>query len=72
MPLFFNRAGLSVAGKHYIINLLQRIDVNYIKELSAEESYFVLQAPHLLIFIIAPRLPGKIRLGNGQCYRLTG
>ena len=45
MPLFFNRAGPSMAGKHYIIDPLQRIDVNYIEGLIEEESYFVLHAP---------------------------
>ena len=45
MPLFFNRAGPSMAGKHYIIDPLRRIDVDYIEDLIEEESYFVLHAP---------------------------
>ena len=45
MPLFFNRAGPSMAGKHYLIDPLRRIDVDYIEELIEEESYFVLHAP---------------------------
>ena len=45
MPLFFNRAGPSMTGKHYIIDPLRRIDVGYIEDLIEEESYFVLHAP---------------------------
>ncbi len=43
--LFFNNAGPSVAGKHYIIPPLQRIDLAGIEQLIAEERYFILHAP---------------------------
>lgn len=45
MEKFFNNAGPSVSGKHYIIDPLERIDVNNISGLIAQERYFVLHAP---------------------------
>ena len=45
MELFFNNAGPSVPGKHYMIDPLQRINRPQIEELIAQERYFVLHAP---------------------------
>ncbi|MEL6710659.1 MAG: hypothetical protein AAFP10_08830 [Pseudomonadota bacterium] len=45
MPLFFNRAGPSRVGKHYLIDPLQRMDMTHIGMLLEEENYFVLHAP---------------------------
>ena len=45
MELFFNNAGPSVAGKNYMINPLQRIDLANIEALIDQERYFVLHAP---------------------------
>ena len=45
MEKFFNNAGPSVPSKHYTINPLERIDVNSIESLIAQERYFVLHAP---------------------------
>ncbi|MDM8545624.1 AAA-like domain-containing protein [Candidatus Venteria ishoeyi] len=45
MEKFFNNAGPSVPSKHYTIDPLQRIDVDNIEALIAQERYFVLHAP---------------------------
>ncbi|SEH06013.1 DEAD/DEAH box helicase family protein [Candidatus Venteria ishoeyi] len=45
MEKFFNNAGPSVPSKHYTIDPLQRIDVDNIEVLIAQERYFVLHAP---------------------------
>jgi len=45
MEKFFNNAGPSVPHKHYTIDPLQRIDVENIASLIAQERYFVLHAP---------------------------
>jgi len=45
MEKFFNNAGPSVTRKHYNIDPLQRIDVDNIEHLIAQERYFVLHAP---------------------------
>ncbi len=45
MNKFFNNAGPSVLGKHYVIDPLQRIDIDAIETLIAQERYFVLHAP---------------------------
>ena len=45
MEKFFNNAGPSVAEDHYIIDPLQRIDVDNIEHLIAQKRYFVLHAP---------------------------
>ena len=45
MEKFFNNAGPSVAKDHYIIDPLQRIDLDNIEHLIAQERYFVLHAP---------------------------
>ncbi len=45
MERFFNNAGPSVAGKHYLINPLQRIDQAHIHTLIEQECYFILHAP---------------------------
>ena len=45
MQLFFNNAGPSVAGDHYLIDPLQRIDLANIETLIAQKRYFVLHAP---------------------------
>ena len=44
-PLFFNNAGPSVSGKHYMIDPLQRINLAQIERLIMRERYFVLHAP---------------------------
>ena len=43
--LFFNNAGPSVAGQHYMIDPLARIDVGSIETLIAQQRYFILHAP---------------------------
>lgn len=45
MERFFNNAGPSVPGKHYVIDPLQRIEINSIEALIDQERYFVLHAP---------------------------
>ena len=44
-PLFFNNAGPSVPGKHYMIDPLQRINLAQIERFITRERYFVLHAP---------------------------
>jgi hypothetical protein len=41
----FNNAGPSVAGDHYMIDPLTRIDIDHISSLIADKRYFVLHAP---------------------------
>ena len=41
----FNNAGPSVAGDHFMIDPLERIDVDSIESLVEEKRYFVLHAP---------------------------
>ena len=45
MKKFFNTAGPSVAGDHFMIDPLQRIDVQSIEDLIRAKRYFVLHAP---------------------------
>ena len=45
MMKFFNNAGPSVSGQHYMIDPLGRIDVDSIEILIAQQRYFVLHAP---------------------------
>jgi len=45
MELFFNNAGPSVPGDHYMIDPLQRIDLEMLESLIAQKRYFVLHAP---------------------------
>ena len=45
MEKFFNNAGPSVPADHYIIDPLQRIDVDNIEQLIAQKRYFILHAP---------------------------
>ncbi|MEN9374725.1 MAG: hypothetical protein RIR79_2277, partial [Pseudomonadota bacterium] len=45
MAKFFNNAGPSVAGDHFLIDPLNRIDVESIQSLINEKRYFVLHAP---------------------------
>lgn len=43
----FNNAGPSVAGSHFMIDPLKRIDVENIEDLIAGNRYFVLHAPRV-------------------------
>ena len=45
MEKFFNTAGPSVAGRNFMIDPLQRIDVESIERLIEDHRYFVLHAP---------------------------
>ncbi len=45
VPLFFNNAGPSVPGDHYVIDPLERIRITHIEQLIAERRYFILHAP---------------------------
>ena len=45
MKKFFNTAGPSVAGRNFMIDPLQRIDVESIERLIEDHRYFVLHAP---------------------------
>jgi hypothetical protein len=45
MPRKFNTAGPSVPGKHYMIDLLKRVNLDEIEDLIADERYFLLHAP---------------------------
>jgi hypothetical protein len=45
MERFFNNAGPSVPGDHYILDPLQRIDIGSIESLIAQKRYFILHAP---------------------------
>ena len=45
MAKFFNYAGPSVPGRNFMIDPLQRIDVQSMEKLIADERYFVLHAP---------------------------
>lgn len=45
MEKFFNNAGPSVAADHYIIDPLQRIDIENIELLIKQKRYFILHAP---------------------------
>lgn len=45
MKKYFNNAGPSVAGQHYMIDPLVRIDIDEIEVLIRQQRYFVLHAP---------------------------
>ena len=45
MDLFFNNAGPSIPGDHYMIDPLQRIDLETIEAFIAQKRYFILHAP---------------------------
>ena len=45
MAKFFNNAGPSVPGRNFMVDPLDRIDVQAIDSLIADERYFVLHAP---------------------------
>jgi len=45
MEKFFNNAGPSVPADNYIIDPLQRIEVDKVKQFIAQKRYFILQAP---------------------------
>ena len=45
VPLFFNNAGPSAPGDHYMIDPLNRIQLEHIEQLLAERRYFILHAP---------------------------
>lgn len=45
MERFFNNAGPSVAGDHYMVDPLQRINVTEVDSLISQKRYFVLHAP---------------------------
>ena len=45
MEKFFNNAGPSVPTDHYIIDPLQRIEIDQIEQFIAQKRYFIFQAP---------------------------